>query len=274
VPKRFAYLPGYTDIVQQATDPFDLVVALDCSDLKRVGPIYRANEWHDIPFLNIDHHVTNTRFGTHHWVEPIYVATSEMVLDLCNRLSLPIDADIAKCLLYGIISDTLALRTDNVTPALLGKVMLLMQAGAPLAEIVDQAFNRRPFSLLRAWEKALATMRLEDGVIWAFLTRQARQEAGWPEADLQGLGNFLLAAEEANLSAVLVEKDDGQVEVGLRARPPFDVSGVALAFGGGGHPQASGCTIDGPLEIAVERVVAALKSQISNLRSQAPKRSI
>lgn len=265
VPKRFAYLPSYADIVTQAIGPFDLVVALDCSDLKRVGPIYRANEWHEIPFINIDHHVTNTHFGTHNWVQPSYVATSEMVLDLCHRLSLPIDADIARCLLYGIISDTLALRTNNVTPALLGKVTLLMQAGAPLAEIVDHAFNRRPFSLLLAWEKALATMRMEEGVIWAFLTRQARHEAGWPDADLQGLANFLLGAEEANLSAVLVEKDDGQVEVGLRARSPFDVSGVALAFGGGGHPQASGCTIEGPLEIAVERVVAALKSRNSNI---------
>jgi bifunctional oligoribonuclease and PAP phosphatase NrnA len=274
VPKRFAYLPGYADIVHQTLGPFDLVVALDCGDLKRVGSIYRADEWHDIPFLNIDHHVTNTRFGTHNWVEPKCVATSEMVLELCNRLSLPLDADIAKCLLYGIISDTLGLRTDNVTPALVGKVMLLMQAGAPLAEIVDQAFNRRPVNLLRAWEKALATMRLEEGVIWASLTRQARQEAGWSDTDLQGLVTFLLAAEEASLSAVLVEKDDGQVEVGLRARPPFDVSGVALALGGGGHPQASGCTIDGPMEMAVGRVVAALKSLIPNLHSQTLKEPV
>ena len=57
----------------------------------------------------------------------------------------------------------MALRTDNVTPALLGKVMRLMQAGAPLADIMDQMFNRRPFNLLRAWEKTLETMRLEDG---------------------------------------------------------------------------------------------------------------
>ena len=59
------------------------------------------------------------------------------------------------------------------------------------------------------------------------------------------------------------EKDDGRVEVSLRARPSFDVSAVALALGGGGHPQAAGCTMDGPLDAAVERVVAALKSQIS-----------
>jgi phosphoesterase RecJ-like protein len=261
VPLRFAYLPGCADIVSQVTGPFDLIASLDCSDLRRVGPIYRADEWRDVPLLNIDHHVTNTRFGAHNWVAPEYVATSEMALDLCDRLGLPLDADIATCLLYGIIGDTLGLRTDNVTPALMNKVMRLMQAGASLAGIMDQLFGRRPFNLLRAWERTLATMRLEEGVVWAFLTRQARQEIGWSITDLPGLSNFLLSAEEANLSAVLVEKDDGQVEVSMRARPPHDVSGVALALGGGGHPQAAGCTIDGPLNVAVERVVASLKKK-------------
>ena len=266
VPSRFAYLPGYADIVSQADGPFNLVVTLDCGDLKRAGRIYRTDEWRDIPLLNIDHHVTNTRFGTHHWVDASYVATSEMVLELCDRLGFPLDADIATCLLYGIIGDTLALRTDNVTPALLGKVMRLMQSGAPLADIIDQVFNRRPFNLLRAWQQALSTMRLEDGVVWVVLSQEARHKVGWPDTDLQGLVNFLLSAEEANLSAVLAEKDDGQVEVSLRARPSFDVSAVAVALGGGGHPQASGCTMDGPLDTVVERVVAALKSQIPNIQ--------
>jgi phosphoesterase RecJ-like protein len=148
--------------------------------------------------------------------------------------------------------------------------MRLMQAGAPLADIIDQVFNRRPFNLLRAWQRTLSTMRMdaERGVIWAVLSRPARHETGWPDTDLQGLANFLLSAEEANLSAVLAEKDDGRVEVSLRARPSFDVSAVALALGGGGHPQAAGCTLEGPLDAVVERVVAALKARISTLRVQ------
>jgi phosphoesterase RecJ-like protein len=269
VPPRFAHLPGYADIVHQADGPFDLIVSLDCGDLQRVGGVYRADEWRGIPFLNIDHHATNTHFGTLNWVGAEYVATSEMVLDLCDRLGAPLDANIATCLLYGILGDTQGLRTDNVTPALLSKVMRLMQLGAPLADIMDQIFSRRPFKLLRAWEKTLETMRLEDGVIWASLSRQARTEAGWPDTDLQGVSNFLLAVEEAKLSAVLVERDDGQVEVGMRARAPFNVARVALALGGGGHPQAAGCVIDGPLDVAAERVVAALKSQMSNTQYRA-----
>jgi len=264
VPERFSYLPGYAEIVHQADGPFDLVVSVDCSDLRRVGCIYRADEWRDIPFLNIDHHVTNTHFGTDNWVGPEYVATSEMVLDLCDRLGAALDADIARCLLYGIIGDTQGLRTDNVTPALLGKVMRLMKLGAPLADIMDQIFNRRPFKLLHAWEKTLETIQLEDGVIWAYLTQPARLAAEWSDTDLQGMSNFLLAVEEANLSAVLVERDDGRVEVGMRARAPFNVAKVALALGGGGHPLAAGCVLDGPLDQAVERVVTLLKEQTSH----------
>jgi len=269
VPERFAYLPGYANIVHQADGPFDLIVSLDCSDLRRVGHIYRTDEWRELPFLNIDHHVTNTRFGTLNWVGTEYVATSEMVLDLCDRLGAPLDANIATCLLYGILGDTQGLRTDNVTPALLSKVMRLMQLGAPLADVMDQIFNRRPFKLLRAWEKTLETIHLEDGVIWAHLSRLARTEADWPDTDLQGMSNFLLTVEEASISAVLVERDDGQVEVGMRARAPFNVAQVALALGGGGHPQAAGCVLDGPLEVAVEQVVAALKSQMLNTQYRA-----
>jgi len=261
VPGRFAYLPGCADIVHQVNGVFDLIVSLDCSDLRRVGPIYRSEQWRDVPFLNIDHHVTNMRFGTHNWVEPAFVATSEMVLELCDRLGVPLDVELARCLLYGIIGDTQGLRTDNVTPELLAKVMRLMQAGAPLAEIMDQVFNRRPFNLLRAWAKTLEMMRLEDGVVWAVLSRRARQEAGWPDTDMQGLSNFLIAVDEASLSAVFVERDDGRVEVGMRARAPYDVARVAFALGGGGHPPAAGCVIDGPLNVAVDRVVAVLKSQ-------------
>jgi phosphoesterase RecJ-like protein len=268
VPRRFAYLPGYADIVHQADGPFDLIVSLDCSDMRRVGHIYRTDEWRDLPFLNIDHHVTNTRFGTLNWVGAEYVATSEMVLDLCDRLGAPLDANIATCLLYGILGDTQGLRTDNVTPALLSKVMRLMQLGAPLADIMDQIFSRRPFKLLRAWEKTLETIHLEDSVIWAYLSQRARMEADWPDTDLQGISNFLLAVEEANISAVLVERDDGQVEVGMRARAPFNVAQVALALGGGGHPQAAGCVLTGPLEVAVEQVVAALKAQIPDTQYQ------
>ena len=265
VPKRFFYLPGYPAIVNQASGPFDLIVSLDCSDLRRVGSLYRADEWREIPFLNIDHHVTNTRFGTLNWVEPSCVATSELVLDLCDRLGVTVDADIARCLLYGILGDTQGLRTDNVTPALLGKVMRLLEAGAPpLAQVMDQIFSRRPFNLIRAWEKTLETMQLdaERGVVWAFLTRQARCESGWLDTDLQGMSNFLITADEASLAAVFVEKDDGRVEVGMRARAGYDVARIALSFGGGGHPQAAGCEMDGPLEVAVAQVVAALKSHI------------
>ena len=103
-----------------------------------------------------------------------------MVLDLCDRLGAALDADIAKCLLYGILGDTQGLRTSNITPALLGKVMRLMQLGAPLSDIMDQIFNRRPWKLLHAWEKTLETIQLEEGVIWAYLTRQHEWKLNGP----------------------------------------------------------------------------------------------
>lgn len=271
VPRNYRYLPGSERIVQRP-DPtdVDLVISLDESDRERMGAAYDADRLLGVPLANIDHHVTNVRFGTWNWVDPSKAATAELVLELVDYLGVPVDGRIALCLLNGLVTDTHGFRTPNTGPAELAVAIRLMEAGASLHRVVHHAFNRRPYASLRLWGFALQTVHLDGRIIWAEVTQEMQRLAGGGDMSNGSLVNFLIAAEGADVAVVFTEREDGQVEVGFRSLAGVDVSGVALSLGGGGHPQAAGCTVPGPLPAARERVLAALAQALRDQRPLDP----
>ncbi len=268
LPTRLKALPHAEEIARVARGSFDLLVSLDASDPGRLGKAFA--ELQGVPLLNIDHHVTNTHFGTINWIDPSAVATAEMVLWLAEDLGVTLDAELASILLAGIVGDTMGLRTANVNARVMQEVTRLMEAGASLPALVDVLFNRRPLTAIRLFGQALASVRMEDGVIWTVITREMRAASGLTHANDLSLSSFLIGAEEARIAAVFTERDDGKVEVSMRARPGYDVARVAMALGGGGHPPAAGCLLPGPLEEVIPPVLAALKAAARDSQERAP----
>ncbi|MCS6964165.1 bifunctional oligoribonuclease/PAP phosphatase NrnA [Thermoflexus sp.] len=258
LPARLKAIPHVEEIARIARGSFDLLVSVDASDPGRLGKAFA--ELQGLPLLNIDHHVTNTRFGTINWVDPSAVATAEMVLWLAEDLGVALDAELASILLAGIVGDTMGLRTANVNARILREVTRLMEAGASLPALVDALFNRRPLAAVRLFGQALVGVQVESGVIWTVITREMRAASGLTHANDLSLSSFLIGVEEARIAAVFTERDDGKVEVSMRARPGYDVARVALAFGGGGHPPAAGCLLPGPMEEVIPLILAALKT--------------
>ena len=125
------------------------------------------------------------------------------------------------------------------------------------------ALNVRPLSTLELWRTGMNKMCLENGLLWTSITNQDREAANFRSNSSVGLVNLLADVEEASMGAVLMEMSDGTVKVGLRCRPPFDVSEVAVALGGGGHPLASGCTLSGPLAKAEALLVQSCQEAIA-----------
>jgi phosphoesterase RecJ-like protein len=259
VPVQFQFLPGAGEIL---SDPpsrsWDAIVAVDASDARRLGACYRPQEYGEAPVLVLDHHATNLHFGTRNYVDPAAAATAQVIVDLADALRAPIGPEAATCLLAGLVTDTLSFRTSNVTSAVLDVAARLMEAGANLYEVTDRALNQKPLNVMRLWGLALVGLRQERGVVWTLITREMRVQASAPDTGDAGLASFLISAPEAKVAAVLSEMPDGQVEVGLRARNGLDVSSLALALGGGGHAQAAGCTIPGPLADAEARLLPLL----------------
>ncbi len=258
VPESYRHLPHWERIVQAPQGVFDLVVSLDCSDLQRLGTAYDPAALVDVPLLNIDHHATNVFFGTDNWVEPAAAATAQMLVSLVRELDIPFTVEIATCLLHGIITDTLGFRTPNTTPQIMEAAVELTRAGAPFVELADRAFGHRPLSAIRLWGKALDRMQLEGRIAWSEITQEMRQATGHVEDGDAGLVNFMGTANEADMAVVFCELEDGKIDVSMRASAEYDVSAVALSLGGGGHPQAAGCTLSGPLGDVQRRVLSLL----------------
>ena len=262
VPDSFAYLPGSEAIVAHPEGNYDLVISLDCSDLKRLGAACDQNSLRGVPIINIDHHVTNVGFGSVNWVDPSLAATAQMVLTLIERLRVPLDPTIATCLLNGIVTDTRGFRTPNTTPDVMEAATRLMAAGASLPEITDRVFNRRPLAMLRLWGKALGAVQLDGRIIWTEISQAMRRECGLDSDSDDGLVSFLTSANEADVGIVFTEKNDGSIDVSMRSMPGIDISSVAMHLGGGGHPQAAGCNLSSSLTEARERVLAELRRSL------------
>jgi phosphoesterase RecJ-like protein len=139
----------------------------------------------------------------------------------------------------------------------------LMEAGASLAEITQRALGQRPLASLRLWGQAIDGLHLEDGILWTEVTRAMRQQWDLSEDGDSGLANFLSGIREARIVVVFTERNNGIVDVGMRSVPGLDVAQVALKLGGGGHPQAAGCTLETSLSLARERVLAELKRSLA-----------
>jgi phosphoesterase RecJ-like protein len=255
---RFDILPGHAEVVTQARGVFDLVVALDCGDELRLGSVWTGLPDPKPVLINIDHHISNTCFGQINWIDPSAASTSEMVLQIVDQLGVPLNQEIATCLLYGIVGDTLGFRTPNTTARQLQYAERCMTAGASLYESIDQQFNRRSQAMVCLWGKALTAMKVKDRIAYTAISKAMRDACGMGISDLN-LSSFLVSINEVDRAAVLVEKDDGNVEISLRAKQGYNVSKAAVALSGGGHPLAAGATIGGPLEAATKRVLLALK---------------
>jgi phosphoesterase RecJ-like protein len=254
-------------VVQDVGDFFDLVVAVDCSHPDRLGHFSELPHFDQHPLVNIDHHVTNVNFGDVNVVDPEASSTAEVILELLDQLDIGLDDRLATCLLIGIVTDTRGFRTNNVTPRVMEGALRLMEAGASLPYVSQHALDRRPMAVIRLWGEALPRLRFEDGIVWCSMPLEMRRRVGYQGGGDAGLASFLLSADEADVSLVLVEQDDGQIDVGLRAMPGFDVAQLALRLGGGGHALAAGFNTEGPLGQAEKRVLDALRSDLARQRA-------
>ena len=263
--ERFGFLPQ-SNLVTGQLDPvmiYDLIIMVDCSDLQRIGRILDQLPNPCPPIVQIDHHITNVSFGRYNLVAPKTPSTCELLYELFIGMSGGVSADVAMNLLTGIVTDTQGFRIPNVTPRTLEVAAELMQAGADLPMIMMNCLNLQPFKRVELWRVMLNNMRFQDGLVWTTATMEERQNIGCGPKDGSGLSSILGNVEEATMSAVFSEIKPNVVTFSFRSRPNFDVAKIAFDLGGGGHPQAAGCTFQGTLEDAVAHIVPICLEEIA-----------
>jgi len=255
VPSAFRHLPGSECVVRHLHNESDLIVVLDASDLDRCGGVLGDR----VADINIDHHVTNLQFARVNLVDPEAAATSEILAANLSKWNLPINHEVAVALLTGIVSDTLGFRTSSTTSQSLRLAAEMMEQGANLAELYHLALVRRSFESALYWGAGLSRLQREGQLIWTSLTLSDRERASYSGNDDADLVNLLSTIDDAEIMVIFVEQKGGKVKISWRAQPGWDISKIAVQFGGGGHPAAAGAEIIGDLSLVQEKVLQATR---------------
>lgn len=260
IPDDLRFLPGADHVCSVLTEgQWDLLISVDSSDEKRMGEVGAYGRQHSRLTINLDHHPTNIYFGDIFLVESEAVSATQIIYEWLQFMRFAIDREIAAPLLTGLVTDTLGFRTSNVTSGTLRIAQALMDAGASLTEITARTLDTKPYSVIELWKQVLRSVRLVGPVIYGVVTQADLQAVGLTDVTDGGLSSFLVKTEEAMIAAVFKETPSGQVELSFRSKRGYDVAQVAFALGGGGHVQAAGATLEGPLEAALARVLPMLE---------------
>ena len=245
-----------------------MIVFLDCGNIDRMPVDFlQADGLH---ILNIDHHHDNTRFGTVNLVCSSASCTAEMVWRIAKELDAEITPEIAKALYVGLVTDTGRFMYENTTPVAHRMAAELIDAGVEPHKVYRELYEDLPFRRLQLLQRALASIQRYDGdaVTIAHLTKGDYEETGALETDSEGVVDHMRAVEGTRVAVLVREllSDDreGMRKVSLRATDgTVDVSRVARAFGGGGHPQAAGFSTAVPYPELVSQLRGHVREQLS-----------
>jgi phosphoesterase RecJ-like protein len=260
LPASFEHLPGGHLVQTRAEGIFDLIICVDCSDLKRVG---KALDGYHSPDIVIDHHSTNAAFGTLNLIEPEAVATASVLMRLMRAWGLTITKSIADNLMTGLVTDTLGFRTANTTPESLHQAADLLEVGADMSTLYFLSLVRRTFPAAKYWGKGLSGLQRSDGIVWTSLTVADRNTSGYGGNDDADLINIISSIEDVDIAIIFVEQDETSTKVSWRGlKPGMDVARIACLFGGGGHKAAAGADISGNLDEVRARVLKASREAL------------
>jgi phosphoesterase RecJ-like protein len=255
------FLEGADRVKRQAEKPFDLFVSLDCSDTKRLGNSLPEDVTVDV---NIDHHLSNLNFGRINLIEPENVATCAVLAAHMEEWGLSISKSVAVSLLVGILGDSIGFRTSNTSPDTLRLTANLLEKGVNLTDIYTKTLVGRSFASAKYWGLGLEKLTRKGKIIYTSLTLADRKTASYPGNDDADLINMMSTIDDANVAIMFVEQGQNKVKISWRAVQGIDISKLALSFGGGGHPAASGAEITGSLAEVQENVISATINYLKN----------
>ena len=253
--RNFSFLEGIKNIHQTVRENYDLAIILDCGDKDRVSAALEPG----VPQINIDHHITNDNFSQINLIEPDEVSTTAILAKYLPQWGFTISQPVASALLSGLLTDTLGFRTNNMNARALRIAADLMDAGADLISLYNDALTSRSIESAYYWGQGLNKEHLhsQNRIIWTSLSLKDRLVASYTGNDDANLIDLVSTIDKHDVSVVFTEQRKNSVKVSWRARAGIDVSQLAKQFGGGGHPSAAGANISGSLNEVQQRVLKA-----------------
>lgn len=262
----FDFLPLFDAFRQAPALEPDVAVVCDAATLERVGRVAVEHAaWLDrARLVNVDHHVTNSRFGEVNVVDPGAAATCQVIAAALPHLGVELDEEIATALLTGIIRDSHGFSDPSTSGETLRIAAQLVDAGAPIALVHRRVLADLPYATMALWGRMLRGIgqRRSGRIIYTTLTQEMLDATGTQNHDADGLAEFIAKAKDADISILLREVGPRQTRVSLRVSEAVDATRIAGVFGGGGHARRAGCTIEAPTAAAVDQLLLVCEREL------------
>lgn len=268
VPDDLKFLNGADKIKKIDYSSFDfskhdLFVAIDSSNYSMIAGAKELEQPKTIPFIVMDHHISNTGFGKINLIDSKATSTGELLFKVFKDWKIELDSNIAKSLLTGIIGDTGSFQYQNVGAETLETAAKLIKLGADKDEIIYNIYRNISFTEVKIWGKIIEGMEIDHKYhfVWSAIPITVYHDIVGIESAKEDAANlFFPIVKDTDFGIIMEERDDGALSVSFRSRSGFDVSKIAEEIGGGGHKAAAGARIEGlDFDDAVEKVLTAAR---------------
>jgi phosphoesterase RecJ-like protein len=262
VPLIYRGLPCASTVrqVERVEGDYDAVILLECDGIERS----RLRGLEGRFLINIDHHVSGRLFGDVNWIDHGACAVAEMVYDLATLAGVRVTPEMATCLYTAVLTDTGSFCYAGTDAHTFDLASDLVRQGANPTLIAQNTYFSNPTSKMLLLGAALSNLRREGRLAWMWVTHEDMLRTSAVEEDCEGLVNYAIGIAGVDVAVFLRELANHRVRLSLRSKGTLDVARIAESFAGGGHQHASGCTIDGPLHAAAERILDHLREILRN----------
>jgi phosphoesterase RecJ-like protein len=262
IPAQYRGLPGVGSIraTQRPEGPYDAVILLECDGLERTQ-LCGLDQFF---LVNIDHHISGHAYANLNWIDYEAASVGEMVYQLAKAAGATLTPQMAACLYTTVLTDTGGFCYGSVRASTFAWAQELVQAGADPIRLAQEVCFSIPLSKMLLLGVALDHLHHDGPLAWLWVTHEDMERTGALEEDCEGIVNFALGIAGIDAAAFLRELPDTRIRMSLRSKGSLSVADIAERLGGGGHQNAAGCTLDGPLERALAEILQQLRAALAS----------
>jgi phosphoesterase RecJ-like protein len=233
-------------IADSISGDFDAAVIMECGDIARPG-VAGLDKYF---IINIDHHPGNTGYGNINWFDASAAACGEMVFDLVTALGVPMSLEIATHIYLAILTDTGSFHYSSISPRTFDICRQMLEAGVDPVSVARSVYDSNNMGRLKLFGAVLSAMQIDPSgrIAIVYLDHEMAREAGGTYEDTEGLINLPLTVKEIQSVVFFKQNEGDEYRVSMRSKGDIDIGGVAKEFGGGGHKNAAGCSVTGPID--------------------------
>jgi phosphoesterase RecJ-like protein len=246
--------------------PYDAAILLECDSAERT----RLRGLEEFPIVNIDHHTSGRMWGAVNWIDREAASVGQLVHRLVRAAGGTVTREMATCLYTTLLTDTGGFLFGTLRASTFALAQELVAAGANPVKIALDTYFTAPMSKLLLLGTALTTLHREGRLSWVWVRQKDLIRTCATEEDCEGIVNYALSVEGVEAAVFLRELPEGRIRLSLRSKGRVNVAALAETLGGGGHENAAGCTLDGPLERALEQILSVLRPQVAHLSGEPP----